>query len=54
MKKKIFAKKLALNKKTIAALDDSVLLTIKGGKTKVEFTCDTQRVCCPITTEEEE
>lgn len=54
MKKKVFAKKLALGKKTIAALNTDELIDIVGGKETFGVTCPTDGclyTCypCPVT-----
>ena len=48
MKKKDFAQKLTLNKKTIAALNYDELHSVRGGITVVERTCFTDDKCCPL------
>ncbi len=48
MKKKVFQKKLVLNKKTIAALNSNEMRSMKGGVTIDGHTCFTNYICCPI------
>ena len=47
MKKKVFQKKLVLNKKTIALLNSDKMRAILGGATKIGPTCVTNFICCP-------
>ena len=47
MKKKVFTKKLVVNKETIAALnDDDMRSLLGGGKTEIGATCTTDAACC--------
>jgi natural product precursor len=47
MKKNVFTKKLVINKKTIASLNDAEMNSLLGGnKTEIGVTCYTDAVCC--------
>ncbi len=51
MKKKVFAKKLTLNKETIATLNDKEMHNVYAGGTVVGPTCNSMADCCTPTTE---
>ncbi len=46
MKQKTFKKQLVLNKKTIANMNETAMVVVKGGELKTQRTCIS--VCAPV------